>query len=129
MPYTLEYENESHGVRIIFTGEVNGPDIFSVTREIDSREKLLARKYEVWDFTAAIYLDIEKAEMLRLARLAKRAAAINPDIFVAYVGSDDFFYHADTIYEMHTQDLNMKLKRFTTAKDAYHWIHSYGTAD
>ena len=124
MPHTIEYEQSPVGVRVSFTGEVSGAEVVAANDKVCSHEQFPEQKYQLWDFSEADHFNIEKTEFLQVVATDRRAHDINPEVLIALVGTDEFFFHADTFYTMHAAEMGIEQKRFSTVADAYDWIHS-----
>ena len=128
MPHTIEYEESPFGVRITFSGEVTGAEAVAVNYEIVLHERIAEIKYQLWDFSAASHFNVEGKELAEIVKGDKKAYKVNPDILIAIVGDDDFFYHADTLYAIYADEVGLIQKRFYSVSDAYEWINSQGEA-
>ena len=122
MPMTLKYIKNG-GVLLKGEGVVTGMDIMQANDTIyNSPEEIQKIKYQLCDYTNVSELNVSSEELKRLAAQDKRAAKINPHMFLALVGEKDLVYGLIRMWEAYVDISPLESMAFRNIKDAEKWI-------
>jgi hypothetical protein len=122
MPMSVAYTGDG-GILAIGDGVVTGSDIKQVNDMIyESLEKIRKIVYQVCDFTNVSGVSVSTFEIEQLAIQDKKASEINPNMFVAIVGKEDYLYGLSRMWEALSYDSPLETMVFRKMEDAQQWI-------
>ncbi|MBN1831846.1 MAG: hypothetical protein JW896_07015 [Deltaproteobacteria bacterium] len=122
MPLSIKY-NEDGGIIVRGEGIVNGNDIKEINDIIyGSPESIEKIAYQLGDFTEVTDISISNSEIEELAIQDKKAAEINPNMFIALVGTKDLIFGLSRMWEAFIYESPFETMVFRKMEDAQQWI-------
>ena len=98
MPHQIGAESNPNGIVISFSGVISGDEILALNARLISEELFSQRRYEIWDFSQAIRLDITTEELRSVSMQDVTPSKINPNLKIAIVGQPSFFGGKDRVF-------------------------------
>ena len=123
MPHQISTELNPNGVVISFSGVISGDEILALNVRLISEESFSQRRYEIWDFSQAIRLDITTEELRSVSMQDVKPSEINPNLKIAIVGQPSFFGGKDRVFLIFEEVWTAyKPKVFLEVEAAREWV-------
>ena len=122
MSLSITY-TEDGGIIVRGEGIVTGSDIKEINDIIyESPENIEKIAYQLGDFRDVTDVFISNSEIEELAIQDKKASEINPNMFIALVGTKDLIFGLSRMWEAFTHDSPFETMVFRKMEDAQQWI-------
>jgi len=122
MSLSITY-TEDGGIIVRGEGIVTGSDIKEINDIIyESPENIEKIAYQLGDFRDVTDVFISNSEIEELAIQDKKAYEINPNMFIALVGTKDLIFGLSRMWKAFTNDSPFETMVFRKMEDAQQWI-------
>lgn len=122
MTYKIHDDLDGLGVLIIFTGKINGNEIYQLNHKLMTDQCFTQWRYQIWDFSDVEKLNISLAELRSFALQDAEAAQINPNQRIAIIPQKGSVSHIDGIFHIYEQVWGgYESKSFTNREAAREW--------
>ena len=122
----LRFEQRvNDGLLVEAEGIITIEDLIQANDQIySSREKIMALKYQIWDFQKVKDLISTADDMRVLAAQDAEAAKLNPDMIIALISPWDLGFGMGRMWEAFVDQSNINTHVFRTREEAESWVES-----
>lgn len=122
MPIECTYTENGEGARPVAAAALTGGEILATLREIYSKSRLPGLRYQIWDLTRVEQMDMTTEEVHEMAELDRRAAAVNPNMYVAVAASQSLPFGLARMWEAYVVEDPLHTHVCSTTDEAEAWI-------
>lgn len=123
MPLEIKYLHNNSGVVITGRDTVTGSELISAMKDIFSdREKSMAYRYGLVDFSGNEQMDISVAQIVELSKIHVQASKWNSNIVVGFAIRNTFIYGLVSIWQIFARHTNWKIRLSRSLDENREWL-------
>jgi len=123
MPVEVTYLHNNSGVVITGLERVTGSELITVMKDIFSdKEKTMAYRYGLVDFSGSEKMDISVAQIVELSKIHIQASKWNSDISVGFAIRNTFIYGLVSIWQIYAKHTNWKIRLTRSVDETREWL-------